>query len=52
MGSMLSYFFGYPDDDTVDPKLGLTGREKRLVKETWNILRANSIDTGIAIMTR
>ncbi|XP_076242687.1 globin 1 [Calliopsis andreniformis] len=51
MGSIFSYVFGYPDDNVVDPKLGLTGREKRFVQQTWNILRANSIETGVAIMT-
>ncbi|KAK9309244.1 hypothetical protein QLX08_000996 [Tetragonisca angustula] len=50
MGSVLSYFLGYSDSDTVDSKVGLTKREKRLVRETWNIVRVHSVEAGVAIM--
>ncbi|XP_033183838.1 globin-like [Bombus vosnesenskii] len=50
MGSMLTYFLGNPDDDVVDPKLGLTNKEKRIVRETWAVLRANSVKVGVDIM--
>lgn len=52
MGSVLSYFVRDPDDHILDTTCGLTGREKRLVRETWSVLRVNSINTGVAIMTR
>lgn len=52
MGSVLSYFVRDPDDHVLDSTIGLTGREKRLVRETWSVLRVNSINTGVAIMTR
>lgn len=52
MGSILTYIFGHADDDTVDSKVGLTGREKGLVKGTWDILRVHSVNTGVAIMIR
>ena len=52
MGSVLSYFLGYSDSDTVDSKVGLTKREKRLVRETWNIVRVHSVEAGVAIMAR
>ncbi|XP_053975240.1 cytoglobin-1-like [Hylaeus anthracinus] len=51
MGSILSYFYGYPDDGILDPNVGLTGKEKRLVRETWNTIYANSVNTGVAIMS-
>ncbi|XP_076636745.1 globin-like [Colletes latitarsis] len=51
MGSILSNFYRHPDDDVFDPDVGLTRKEKRLVKETWNILNADSINTGVAIMS-
>ncbi|KOX77511.1 Cytoglobin-2 [Melipona quadrifasciata] len=50
MGSLLSYFFGYSDSDTLDSKVGLTKREKRLVRETWNIVRVHSVEAGVTIM--
>lgn len=52
MGSVLTYFLGNPDDDVVDPKLGLTNKEKRIVRETWAVLRANSVKVGVDIMIR
>ncbi|XP_043262258.1 globin-like [Colletes gigas] len=51
MGSILSNFYGHPNDDVIDPNIGLTGKEKRLVKETWSILNADSVNTGVAIMS-
>ncbi|KOC64471.1 Globin [Habropoda laboriosa] len=51
MGSVLTYFLGYPEDNIVDLKVGLTGREKRLVRESWSVLRVQSVNTGVAIMT-
>lgn len=50
MGSVLSYFFGYSDSDTLDSKVGLTKREMRLARETWNIVRAHSVEAGVTIM--
>lgn len=52
MGSVLSYFFDYSDNDTIDPKVGLTKREKKLVRETWNIVRVHSVKAGVTIMAR
>ncbi|KAG7189407.1 hypothetical protein KM043_017112 [Ampulex compressa] len=52
MGSVASYFLGHTDENVLDSATGLTGRQKRLVRETWAVFRGKPVDTGVAILTR
>ncbi|XP_015600849.1 globin [Cephus cinctus] len=52
MGSLVSYFWGNTNDAVIDSATGLSGKEKRLVQESWAIIRKNPVDAGVAIMSR
>lgn len=52
MWSFWRKIWGQPDDGTIDPGTGLTGREKRLVQSTWAIVYKDPLASGIAIMSR
>ncbi|XP_046486025.1 globin 1 [Neodiprion pinetum] len=52
MGGLLSSYWGYSGDDELDPASGLTGKQKRLVTETWGIMRQDPMKLGIAVMMR
>lgn len=49
MGGLWSSYW-YPGDDEIDPASGLTGKEKRLVKESWDVLRPEPVKVGTTIM--
>lgn len=51
MGSSVSLFWGSSaNDNIVDPATGLTGRQKKLVQNTWAIVRKDPIANGCTIM--
>ncbi|XP_012269626.2 hemoglobin-2 [Athalia rosae] len=49
MGGWLSSYWGYAGDDVLDPATGLTGKQKRLVTETWGIMQKDSRRVARAI---
>ncbi|XP_033215618.1 extracellular globin-E1 [Belonocnema kinseyi] len=50
MGSSLSMLWG-TNDNVIDPATNLSGKQKKLVLSTWNILKKDPTSTGVAIMT-
>ncbi|XP_011497852.1 PREDICTED: globin [Ceratosolen solmsi marchali] len=50
MGSSGSLFWSSSNDSAVDPGIGLTARQKKLVQNTWAIVRKDPIVNGMAIM--
>ena len=51
MGSSLSMFWVSSNDNVIDPATNLSGKQKRLLTNTWTILKKDPIGTGVAIMT-
>jgi len=40
----------FQNDNKLDEKTGMTGKQKKLVQNTWVILRKDEISSGVAIM--
>ncbi|XP_076652825.1 globin 1 isoform X1 [Halictus rubicundus] len=51
MAAFLRLFGIYVDDNRVDEATGLTGRQKRLVQNTWAVIRKDEVGSGVAVMT-
>lgn len=52
MGTFLRLFgISSSDDNRVDPATGLTERQKKLVQNTWAVIRKDEVGSGVAVMT-
>lgn len=51
MGSSLSMLWNSSNDNVIDPVTNLSGKQKKLVQNTWSILKKDPVGTGVAIMT-
>lgn len=51
MGTFLRFFGFSSDENRVDPATGLTEKQKKLVQNTWGIIRKDEVGSGIAVMT-
>lgn len=51
MGTFLRWFGFNSVDDRVDEATGLTEKQKKLVQNTWAILRKDPVATGVAVMS-
>jgi len=45
--SMFDFFL---NDNKLDEKLGLTEKQKRLVQNTWAIVRKDEVSVGVALV--
>ncbi|XP_051158534.1 globin isoform X2 [Leptopilina boulardi] len=50
MGSSLSMLWNSSNDNVIDPVTNLSGKQKKLVQNTWSILKKDPVGTGVAIM--
>lgn len=41
----------FQNDNKLDERTGMTGKQKKLVQNTWAIIRKDEISSGVAIMT-
>lgn len=48
--ALLRMFGFFLNDNKLDEKTGMTEKQKRLVQNTWNIVRKDEVSSGIAIM--
>lgn len=52
MGTFLRFLgISSSDDSRVDEATGLTERQKKLVQNTWAVIRKDEVASGIAVMT-
>lgn len=43
--------FGFSlDDNKLDEKTGMTGKQKKLVQNTWSVIRKDEVASGTAVM--
>lgn len=50
MGSSLSLLWGSTNNNSTDPVTGLTSRQKKLIQNTWGIVRKDLNLAGVTIM--
>ncbi|XP_078041839.1 cytoglobin-2-like [Augochlora pura] len=50
MASILRYFGFFADDNQLDEAIGLTERQKRLVQNTWAVIKKDQVSSGVAVM--
>ncbi|XP_043585650.1 cytoglobin-2-like [Bombus pyrosoma] len=52
MGTFLRFFgISSSDDNKIDEATGLTEKQKKLVQNTWAVIRKDEVASGIAVMT-
>lgn len=52
MGTFLRFFgISSSDDNRIDEATGLTEKQKKLVQNTWAVIRKDEVASGIAVMT-
>ncbi|XP_078043673.1 globin-like [Augochlora pura] len=51
MGDFLRHLGISSDDNRVDEATGLTGKQKKLVQNTWAVIRKDEVRSGIAVMS-
>ncbi|XP_053975238.1 globin-like isoform X2 [Hylaeus anthracinus] len=51
MGTFLRLFGISTDDNRIDQATGLTEKQKKLVQNTWAVIRKDEVGSGIAVMT-
>ncbi|XP_026669091.1 globin [Ceratina calcarata] len=51
MGTFMRLLGLGPGEDRVDPATGLTERQKKLVQNTWAVIRKDEARSGVAVMT-
>ncbi|XP_017791067.1 PREDICTED: globin-like isoform X1 [Habropoda laboriosa] len=51
MGTFLRFLGITNDDNRIDQATGLTERQKKLVQNTWAVIRKDEVGSGIAVMT-
>ncbi|XP_031848710.1 globin 1 [Nomia melanderi] len=51
MGTFLRFFGFFTDDNRIDEATGLTEKQKKLVQNTWAVIRKDEVGSGIAVMT-
>ncbi|XP_033337854.1 cytoglobin-2 [Megalopta genalis] len=50
MASILRYFGYLAEDNRLDEATGLTDRQKRLVQNTWTVIKKDQVNSGVAVM--
>lgn len=48
--ALLRLFGFFTDDNKLDEKTGMTEKQKRLVQNTWGIIRKDEVTSGVAVM--
>ncbi|CAK9834328.1 unnamed protein product [Anthophora retusa] len=51
MGTFLRFLGISTDDNRIDQATGLTERQKKLVQNTWAVIRKDEVGSGVAVMT-
>lgn len=51
MGTFLRLFGISSDDNRIDQATGLTEKQKKLVQNTWAVIRKDEVGSGVAVMT-
>ncbi|XP_076299292.1 globin-like [Lasioglossum baleicum] len=51
MGAFLRFFGISTDDNRVDQATGLTEKQKKLVHNTWAVIRKDEVGSGVAVMS-
>ncbi|XP_076242699.1 cytoglobin-2-like [Calliopsis andreniformis] len=51
MGTFLRWFGISSDDNRIDQATGLTEKQKKLVQNTWAVIRKNEVASGVAVMS-
>ncbi|CAK9796751.1 unnamed protein product [Anthophora quadrimaculata] len=51
MGTFLRFLGISTDDNRIDQATGLTEKQKKLVQNTWAVIRKDEVGSGMAVMT-
>ena len=50
MSSFLRFFWNSGNDNIIDPAIGLTSRQKKIIQSTWAVVRKDPVASGLAVM--